>query len=225
MAFVMPVPQMFGADMVMRTIVLSWYASPSPDVVGYRVYIGTQSGYYPTHLDAGNNTSIEVPNLIEGTVYYFVVTAYTANGAESVPSEEIHYLPNPPTLLNISARGDVQSGEKVLIAGFVVGGIGRKRMAIRALGPSMQQFGVTETLPDPVLELYGPDGLLVSNDNWRDGDAEQLQSLGLAPAMDIESGMAVTLNPGSYTAIVHGAGGSTGVALLEVYDCGSLGTQ
>jgi hypothetical protein len=225
MASLMAAPPGFGAEAVMHTITLSWYSSPSPNVVGYRVHVGTQSGLYPIQLDAGNQTMMEVPHLIDGTTYYFMVTAYLADGTESFPSEEIHYLPNPTTLLNISARGEVQIGDKVMIAGFIVGGIGRKRVVIRALGPSMIQSGVSGTLPDPVLELYGSQGFLISNDNWRDGDAAQLESFGLAPGADLEAGVAVTLDPGSYTAIVRGNGGTTGVALVEVYDCGALGTQ
>jgi hypothetical protein len=224
-ATLMAAPPGFGAQMVMRTITLSWYASPSPDVIGYRVHVGTESGFYTIHLDAGNQTMIDVPHLIDGTTYYFTVTAYAANGTESNPSEEIHYLPNPTTLLNISARGEVQTGDKVMIAGFIVGGIGRKRVVIRALGPSMIQSGISGTLPDPVLELYGSQGFLISNDNWRDGDAAQIESFGLAPSADLEAGIAVTLDPGSYTAVVHGNGGATGVALVEVYDCGALSTQ
>jgi matrixin len=118
---------------------------------------------------------------------------------------------------NISTRGLVTSGDQVLIGGFIVGGSQTKDVVVRALGPST---GITGALSDPTVELRnGSGGLVASNDNWgTDSSAGQIQSEGLAPTNSAESAMQVTLSPGSYTAIVQGANGATGVGLVEIYD-------
>ncbi|MGZ4966405.1 MAG: fibronectin type III domain-containing protein [Chthoniobacterales bacterium] len=209
----------------MHTITLSWDPSPTPDVIGYKLYYGQQSGNYTNTIDEGNRTSAEVANLIDGTTYYFAVTAYDATGTESLPSEEIHYMPNPAVLLNISTRALVQTGDRVMIAGFVVGGIGEKKIIVRALGPSLSSNGVTGALPDPILSVYADKQLIATNDDWRSGNGAELQALKLAPTSDVESAVVLTLKPGPYSAVVRGKNGKTGVALVEVYDGGPIATQ
>ena len=125
-------------------------------------------------------------------------------------------------LANISTRAPVGTGSDVLIGGFITGnGTGATRIAVRAIGPSLQQFGIANTLPDPRLELHDGNGaLLASNDNWQD-DATQaalIASYGLAPTNSLESAIAISLGPGSYTAIVADKNGQTGVGLVEIYD-------
>lgn len=119
---------------------------------------------------------------------------------------------------NISTRGQVLSGDQVLIGGFIVGGSQPKTVVVRALGPSLG--GVANALSDPTVELRDASGnLLASNNNWGDDpQAAQIQSEGLAPSQPAESALQVTLNPGSYTAIVRGVNGATGIGLVEIYD-------
>jgi hypothetical protein len=115
----------------------------------------------------------------------------------------------------------VQSGDNVMIGGFIITGSGPKNIVIRALGPSLQQAGLADVLNDPVLELRGPDGAVLSqNDNWRDNPtvAAQLQGIGFAPQNNLESAIITTLVPGAYTATVHGRNGTTGNGLVELYD-------
>jgi hypothetical protein len=121
---------------------------------------------------------------------------------------------------NISTRGPVTSGDHVLIGGFIVGGSQNKDVVVRAIGPSLASVGVTGALSDPMVELRNSSGaLLASNDNWQSGpNAAQIQSEGLAPTQPAESALQVTLSPGSYTAIVSGANGATGIGLVEIYD-------
>jgi hypothetical protein len=89
---------------------------------------------------------------------------------------------------------------------------------VRALGPTLTQFGINNALPDPTLSLYNGNGvLLVSNDDWKDTQETIISGTGLAPANDLESAIAGTLAPGSYTAIVRGFQNATGNALVEVY--------
>ncbi len=120
-------------------------------------------------------------------------------------------------LANISTRGFVETGDGVLIGGFIVGHDFSK-VVIRAIGPSLGSVGVPEALPDPTLELHNGDGALVaSNDNWRTLQGAEIIATTIPPANDLESALVLTLRPGAYTAIVAGANNTTGVALVEVY--------
>jgi hypothetical protein len=128
--------------------------------------------------------------------------------------------------LNISTRGDAETGDKVLIGGFILtGGDQPKRLIIRAIGPSLEQ-SLAGALADPVLELHQPDGSVITNDNWKSSQQAEIEATGLAPTNDLESAIIATLPPvdpgvsgsGSYTAIVSGKNSGTGIGLVEVYD-------
>jgi hypothetical protein len=128
----------------------------------------------------------------------------------------------PARALNISTRLRVETGDRVMIGGFIITGSAPKRVAVRGLGPSLANSGITGVLGDPILELRDSSGaLLVQNDDWQDTPTfgEELSSLGLGPPHPKESGFVATLPPGaSYTAILAGKNGGTGVGLVEVYD-------
>src|SRR5256714_3300464 len=118
---------------------------------------------------------------------------------------------------NSSTRGFVQTGDNVMIAGLVVQSH-NKPVVVRALGPTLTGFGINNALPDPTLSLYDANGvLLVFNDDWKDTQENIISGTGLAPTNDLESAIAGTLAPGSYTAIVRGFQDATGNALVEVY--------
>lgn len=120
-------------------------------------------------------------------------------------------------LANISTRGLVSTGDNVLIGGTIVLGQTSQKVIVRAIGPSL---GVTGKLANPTLELRDANGALVkSNDNWRSEQEVELIATGIAPTNDLESAMVTTLsaNGANYTAIVRGAGGTTGIAVVEVY--------
>ena len=125
-------------------------------------------------------------------------------------------------LANISGRASVQTGANVLIAGFIVGqNIGAAKVVVRALGPSLLPSGIANFLADPTLELRDNNGaLIVGNDNWQENSnqAAQISGSGLAPGNAQESAIAISLSPGTYTAIVAGKNGGTGVGLVEVYN-------
>ena len=122
--------------------------------------------------------------------------------------------------LNVSTRLEVGTGDKVSIGGIIVTAGDQKRVLLRAIGPSLTAFGVTDALADPVLELHAGDGTLItSNDNWKDSpQMADIQATGLAPTNDLESAILTTLSPGLYTAVVNGKDGVTGVGLVEAYD-------
>ena len=123
--------------------------------------------------------------------------------------------PRPQSLLNISTRLRSQAGENVLIGGFIINGSEPKDIVLRAIGPSLPVSG---KLADPILELYDASGAIIhQNNNWNAHRTEVLAT-GLPPADEREAVLAVTLPPGSYTAVVRGENGATGVALVEAYD-------
>jgi uncharacterized delta-60 repeat protein len=123
----------------------------------------------------------------------------------------------PAQLLNISTRLRVQTGENVLIGGFIITGTSPKKVIIRAIGPSLSQF-FSGVLPDPALQLFQGNTLLQSNDDWKTDQQAEIVATGIPPSNDAESAIVRTLAPGSYTAIVSGKNSATGIALVEAYD-------
>ena len=125
-------------------------------------------------------------------------------------------------LANISTRGFVQTGDNVMIGGFVLGGSSNNTgIIVRGIGPSLAQFGLSPVLADPTLELHDGNGaLVISNDDWQDDpvQAAQLSAHGLAPQDPKESGIFASLPPGAFTAIMAGKNGGMGIGLAEIYN-------
>lgn len=137
--------------------------------------------------------------------------------------------PTPPgNLINISTRLKVQPGEDALIGGFIITGTNSKNVLIRAIGPSLQNAvpPIAGALANPILELHKPDKTVVINDDWKSDQKAEIVATGAAPTNNLESAIVATLDPvdpnvpgsGQYTAVVQGADGGSGVALVEVYD-------
>ena len=123
------------------------------------------------------------------------------------------------TFGNISTRAFVGTGANVMIAGVIVHGPDSESVAIRGLGPTLGQFGVPNVLADPVLDLRDANGNAVTtNDNWKTSQQTEIEASGYAPPNDLESAIAITLAPGTYTAILSGKNNTTGNALVEVYE-------
>jgi hypothetical protein len=122
--------------------------------------------------------------------------------------------------LNISTRGNIGPGEDALIGGFIVTGTESKQVALRVLGPSLNNSGVTGTLADPVLTLYDSTGnVIATNDDWEsDPGAAELTADGLAPGDPVEAATLQTLAPGSYTLTATGKDLASGIGLVEAYD-------
>jgi len=119
---------------------------------------------------------------------------------------------------NISTRGIVGTGENVLIAGFTISGKQSKKVIVRALGPTLSTLGVSGALADPTIAIVNSSNVVVaSNDNWRDTQETEIAASGYAPPNDLESAIIATLAPGSYTAVVTGKNGGTGIGLVDVY--------
>jgi hypothetical protein len=155
----------------------------------------------------------------------------SATSPEGVNLDVIGYdltQTGPGNISNISTRAFVQTGENVMIGGFIVQGTGPKRVIIRAIGPELTQYGITDALANPTLELHNQTGALIaSNDDWRatilggiitSNQVSDIQNSGHAPTAVSESAIIADLQPGNYTAIVRGVSNTAGVALVEVYD-------
>jgi hypothetical protein len=129
---------------------------------------------------------------------------------------------------NISTRSFVQTGDNVMIGGFIVQGPQSRNVIIRAIGPELSQHGIPNFLADPTLELHNGTGALIAfNDNWQQtviggiitsSQVQNIQNSGHAPTDARESAIIANLPPGNYTAIVRGVNNTTGVGLVEVYD-------
>jgi hypothetical protein len=126
---------------------------------------------------------------------------------------------SPARLVNIATRGFIQPGDKLMIAGFIIQDAS-VRAAIRAIGPSLTQFGITNALPDTTLEVRDQNGgLMLDNDNWKSNPAQkqELESNGLQPGHDLEAALIMAIPPGQYTAQVRGKGQDSGIGVVEVY--------
>jgi hypothetical protein len=144
------------------------------------------------------------------------------NGATGVGIVEAFDL-EPGTaskLGNISTRGFVDVDDNVMIAGLIVSpsnGTGTK-ILVRALGPTLGDFGVQGSLANPTLELVNSSGTVIrSNDNWKSDQRSEIEAASLAPTHDEEAALVQTIPPGAYTAVVRGNDRTTGVGLVEVY--------
>jgi hypothetical protein len=183
-------------------------------------WASTIAGY---HLDPSNSHESAILATLNPGTYTVVVRSFdngdgNLTGTAVVELYDLHTTGGRAG--NISTRGQVQSGDQLLIGGFIVGGPQSKNVVVRALGPSLSTAGIGQPLSDPAVELRDASGaLLASNDNWGSGpNASLIQSENLAPSNPNESALQATLNPGGYTAIVRGANGATGVGLVEIYD-------
>ena len=159
-----------------------------------------------------------VVNLAPGA--YTAVVSGVANGT-GVAVVGVYEVGAPDTpLVNISTRGRVQTGNDVMIGGFVITGTSSQQVAIVATGPSLAPFGIANPLANPRLTLVrsSDQAVLATNDDWQSApNAAAILSSGFAPSNPLEAAILTTLPPGAYTAIVDGVGGGTGVAVVGVY--------
>jgi hypothetical protein len=143
----------------------------------------------------------------------------SANGTGIGVVEVYDLQPAVGQLGNLSVRANIGTGDNILIAGLIIGAGEPRRTVFRGIGPELKSFGVPTALDDTTIELRDSNGVLIgANDNWKDAaNASELSATGLAPTIDAESAVLVTLGPGHYTSIVRGANNSSGVGLAEAY--------
>jgi hypothetical protein len=161
---------------------------------------------------------MRLPSSVNGIAYTAILRG--ANNTTGVGLVEVYDLDRGlgSSVLNISTRGQVLTGENVLIAGTIVAGPGVQKVIVRAIGPSLNLSG---KLADPMLELRDANGALIrSNDNWRTGGQEaEIMATTIPPTNDLEAAIVydAPASGASYTAIVRGVNDASGIALVEVY--------
>jgi hypothetical protein len=125
-------------------------------------------------------------------------------------------------MANVSTRANVGTGNNNVILGTIIVGSGSATLVFRGLGPSLAPyFPAGTTLANPNLEIKNSSGGTIgANDNWQDdpGQAAAIQAVGLAPTNANESAFRIVLGQGTYSAVLTGVGGGTGIGLVEVYD-------
>jgi hypothetical protein len=204
-------------------------SSTGSPIAGQMAWSGSSCGYFCTVANLGPNvngqtiklrfrmasdSSVAAPGWRVDTIQ--VLLSGSVCGPCVTPTL------SPAKLLNISTRALVGTGNNVLIGGFIITGNAPKNVVIRGIGPSLIPFGIPNALADPTLELRDGNGVLLrSNNDWQDDpvQAAEITAVGLAPTNNLESGIVATLQPcASYTAILAGRNGGTGVGLVEIYD-------
>ncbi len=191
---------------------IEFFANDAIDPTGYgegQTFIG----FKDVTTNGSGNVSFNASFTQIGAEQRVTATATDPNNNSSEFSGSIGQL------LNISTRMEVLTGSSVLIGGFIISGPGNKQVLLRALGPTLSQFGINGVLPDPTLELHdGGGALIASNDNWKDTQQAAIAATGLAPPNDLESAILHTFTAGNHTAIVRGKNNITGIGLVEGYD-------
>ena len=198
---------------------VKWSGSDSASgIAGYSIYVSENGGAYILWL-ANTTLTSAVFQGRPGASYSFYSVAQDGAGHSELPP-----LPGDAftttlsgQLLNIATRMKVETGDNVLIGGLIVSGTDPKRVIIRAIGPSLSQV-LDGALADPVLELYQGDTLLASNDNWQESQQAEIEATTIPPTDESESAIVYDLAPGSYTAVMSGKDGGTGIGVIEAYD-------
>ena len=197
-----------------------------------------RTGAFPFSANAATDTAVVVV-LAPGA---YSMQVLDASGSGGVALAEIYDADSSTAsrLVNISTRGNVATGEGAFISGFVITGGPTKQLLVRGIGPALTQFGVTGVLADPIVSIYNSVGSLVStNDNWSATNVANLGSAATAainanaaaigtvfsavgafalPVGSNDASLTVPVAPGAYTVQVSGAGGTTGAALIEIYE-------
>jgi streptogramin lyase len=149
---------------------------------------------------------------IDSTLTTLFTVAAVPGGAGGIAIE-------PPATTNLSTRVSVQSGNGIAIAGFIISGSSPKQILIRGLGASLSNFGIVNPLQDPGLDLHDSTGhTIATNDDWQTATNANQIPVDFRPADSHEPAILATLQPGSFTAILRGKNGGTGVSLIEMYD-------
>jgi hypothetical protein len=250
---VVPVGSVSGAASG-GNVTVNWTASSDTGLVGYHVYRsagGAASGSAPfTRLTSTPTSALSYsdPGAPDGSVYMVraVKLEVTASGSyynasdgvvSSPVSNAVPPPPPPPTarLANLSVSTTAGTGNAVLAVGFVIGGSGTSGtlpLLVRGAGPALQGFGVSGVLPDPLLTLYQGSQQVATNDNWGSGSnagavattASAVGAFAFPSSSSLDAALVGSYGTGLYSATITGVGGTTGVALAEVYDASAAGS-
>ncbi len=170
---------------------------------------------------ADERESALVVNLTPGAYTVIVRGVSNTSGVALVQIYDADNASSPARLSAISTRGNVYTGDNVMIGGFIISGDAPKKVLMRVLGPSLYANGlpIPGALLDPTIALHDSNGVMMAqNDNWRSTQETEINASTLAPVDDREAVLIATLPPGAYTAIARGARETSGIALIDVYD-------
>jgi hypothetical protein len=221
---------LYGIDSTQKTLVKIDWTTGSIDTVafvhqaGNPIPIGTRCGFDISAVtgvaylanESGSGTQLSSVNLTTGEI-----VGLGAIGPNDQPPDvvvkDIATLP-PTSVYNIATRSRVGTGDEVMIAGFIAQGGVPVRMLIRGIGPSLAAVGVPNPLADPILSIFDRNGLqIATNDDWQSNQRTDISLTGLAPKDDREAAYIAWFQPGTYTAVLTGKNGGTGMGLIEVY--------
>lgn len=189
--------------------------------------VAAQVGAFAISQPASKDAAFYRPAQAAGA---FTVQVTGANAVAGIALAEIYdatstatFAAATPRLINVSARTQVGTGADILIAGFVIDGPTAQTVLVRGLGPALASFGVPGTLGDPKLELFQGTTKMAENDDWGGSPAiaatgTRVGAFSLPSASSKDAVLLITLPPGAYTAQASGVGGTTGVALVEIYE-------
>ncbi|HKP05045.1 MAG TPA: hypothetical protein VJU77_16965 [Chthoniobacterales bacterium] len=188
------------------------------DVAGSNFFaVSSSSGGYSVPVPGNGSYNVTFSGGGQATAQRTVTVANSLNAkADYLATGAIV----PSLLANISTRLRMQNGGDVLIGGMITQGTAGKKVIIRAIGPTLTDFGLPGALQDPTLEVFQGNTSVATNDDWRNSAQQaEIQNSGLAPAKDAESAIIVTLSPNqAYTAVVRGKNGQFGLAVVDAFD-------
>lgn len=211
---------------------VSQTSAPGSDVLFAATVTGTGLTYQwnkgGVAIPGATSTTLMLQSVAAGDAGDYTLTASNSTGsATSSIATLVVDTPKPGRISNLSVRSQAGSGSQTLIAGFIISGTGNKPIMVRASGPTLVNFGVTGVLPDPSLSLYQGQSVIAQNDSWQQAANQDLITAfngGMEGTFALDPKDSILLTPlqaNGYTAQVTGAGSTTGVALVEVFDTDS----
>ena len=204
-----PVLELRNAEGVLITTNDNWRDSQEAEI--------QQSGLAPKN----ESESAIIRNLDPGRYTAVLYGKGDTSGIGLVESFDLG-ASGDPRLANIATRGFVETGDNVLIGGFIIGGgsaPGSSTIVTRVIGPSLSNAGVPDALQDPTVELFNANGVSIGfNNNWKESQQAEIEQAQLAPTDDREAALLQALPNGAYTAIARGVNDTTGTALVELYN-------
>ncbi|MEO6870729.1 MAG: CocE/NonD family hydrolase [Chthoniobacterales bacterium] len=200
--------------LLVNTLEDSMPYSQLPDMVGHLDGAGVTN--YQAFSLSGDLHSFHYWSEVKDQAIAFLAAGFAGAPLPSPSPSPTPGQPDANQLVNVSTRAQVETGDDIVIGGFIVTGANSKRVVLRALGPSLSQLGIGATLSDPVLQLFDSAGVLVeSNDNWNLAGGLPTE---LIPTSPNESVLSAFLPAGSYTAVMSGVRSAQGIGLFELYD-------
>jgi hypothetical protein len=198
---------------------------------------GAVVNFPSSNITGGCGSTLTTPS--SGSFFPIGVTTVTTTAAAgstctfTVTVQDTQKVCGEGVAVNVSTRLPVGVGDDALIEGFIVQGpVGStKKILVRAIGPSLLPFGINDALTNPTLEIHDSSTATVAmNNDWKSTQLgglissdqfAEINGSGAAPNDDLESAIIANLTPGSYTAVVRGAGNTTGTGLVDAYDISS----